>query len=49
MPAGNEGILDKVKEVAERSSDKVRGLFSQDSDQADAAIAQLAPTGAAGS
>jgi MT0933-like antitoxin protein len=38
MPAGNEGILDKVKEVAERFSDKVRGLFSQHSDHADAAI-----------
>jgi hypothetical protein len=38
MPAGNEGILDKVKEVAERFGDKVRGLFSQHSDKADAAI-----------
>jgi MT0933-like antitoxin protein len=38
MPAGNEGILDKVKEVAERFSGKARDLFSQHSDQADAAI-----------
>lgn len=38
MPAGNEGILDKVKEVAERFTDKVRGLFSQHSDNADTAI-----------
>jgi hypothetical protein len=38
MPAGNEGILDKVKEVAERFTDKMRGLFSQPSDKADTAI-----------
>ena len=38
MPAGNEGILDKVKEVAERFTDKVRGLFGQHSDKADATI-----------
>jgi hypothetical protein len=38
MPAGNEGILDKVKEVAGRFTDKVRDLFSQHSDKADAAI-----------
>jgi hypothetical protein len=38
MPAGNEGILDKVKEVAGRFGDKVRGLFSQHSDKADAGI-----------
>jgi hypothetical protein len=37
MPAGNEGILDKVKEVAERFTDKVRGLFGEHSDKADAA------------
>jgi hypothetical protein len=38
MPAGNEGILDKVKEVAERFTDKARGLLGQHSDKADAAI-----------
>jgi hypothetical protein len=38
MPAGNEGILDKVKDVAERFTDKVRGLFSEHGDKADAAI-----------
>ena len=37
MPAGNEGILDKVKEVAQRFGDKARGLFSQHSDQVDGA------------
>jgi hypothetical protein len=31
MPAGNEGILDKIM-------DKVRGLFGQHSDKADATI-----------
>jgi MT0933-like antitoxin protein len=38
MPAGNEGMLDKVKEVAERFTDKVRDLFGQHSDKADAGI-----------
>jgi len=38
MPAGNEGILDKFKEVAERFTDKARGLLGQHSDKADAAI-----------
>jgi hypothetical protein len=38
MPAGNEGIVDKAKEVAQRFGDKARGLFSQHSDKADAAI-----------
>jgi hypothetical protein len=38
MPAGNEGTFDKVKEAAERFSDKARGLFSQHSDKADTAI-----------
>jgi MT0933-like antitoxin protein len=31
MPAGNEGILDKIK-------DKMRGLFGQHGDKADAGI-----------
>ena len=38
MPAGNEGIVDKAKEVAQRFGDTARGLFSQHSDKADAAI-----------
>jgi hypothetical protein len=37
MPA-NEGILDKVKEVTERFTDRARGLLGQHSDKADAAI-----------
>jgi hypothetical protein len=38
MPAGNEGIFDRVKEAAEKVTDKVKDLFSGHGDKADDAI-----------
>jgi hypothetical protein len=37
MP-GNEGIFDKVKDAAEKVTDKVRGAFGEHRDKADDAI-----------
>ncbi|HKA82783.1 MAG TPA: antitoxin [Acidimicrobiales bacterium] len=38
MPQGNEGIFDKVRDAAERVTDKLRGAFGGHRDKADDAI-----------
>jgi hypothetical protein len=38
MPAENEGIFDRVKEAAEKVTDKVKDLFGEHGDKADDAI-----------
>ena len=36
MPAGTEGIFDRVKDAAEKFTDKVKDLFGEHADKADA-------------